>query len=278
MVDYFLMRRWNALGGMFLILFALAMPAQAGLGDLLGGILEDPISELTAPLAPVVTAVPLVEDLIETVDAVSAPVVTIVDELASPIVAVVDEVVDPVVDAVEPSIGTVEPVIETVEPVIETVEPVIEQEIPLPTVEVIPTPSPVPLPVVVRTEAPAPIGAAELSPEQAPSGSPLVNASSPLRSLLQTDSIQQALLTSISDTPLSLQDREGNQPIVRNTDWLTALTGWLESGFRNLLSIPARFLELLLRALTSAGGGLVAPAAILVALAVGGRRRMLPAS
>jgi hypothetical protein len=46
----------------------------------------------------------------------------------------------------------------------------------------------------------------------------------------------------------------------------------------DVIAIPARLLEILLRALLSAGSGLVAPAAILVSLAVGGRRRLLPAS
>ena len=273
------MRRWVALSGTFLILFALALPARAGLGDLLGGVLEDPISELTEPLAPLVTSVPLVEDLIETTEALTSPVVTVIDSLASPVVTAVDQLASPVVTAVEPVLEVVEPSTDPVDPVIEPVVevvPVLEDPLaPLPPVE-----TTLPARVLNTVETATPLEVVNLPLDEAPV--PPVEADNELSGRsIETASIQRALLTSISDATLSLQDREGNDPVVTNSDWLSALRGWLESGVSGLLDVlamPARLLEILLRALMSAGSGLVAPAAILVALAVGGRRRLLPAS
>lgn len=279
------------MSGTFLILFALALPAQAGLGDLLGGMLEDPISELTEPLAPLVTSVPLVEDLLETTEALTSPVVTVVDSLASPVVTIVEQVVSP---TAEPSDEVVDPIVEPVEeivdPVEEIVDPVVEPPIDpvdpvtqiLDPVLDVPPPSLPPaeptLPVVNSTESVTRFEVVESTFDQV-----LVT---PIeedidRSAPPTDTIQRALLSSIVESSVALRDREGNDPVVTNPDWLSALRGWLESGVSALLdviAIPARLLEILLRALMSAGSGLVAPAAILVALAVGGRRRLLPAS
>ena len=278
MVDYFYMRRWVASGGTFLILFALALPARAGLGDLLDGVLDDPIGALTAPRDPVVTAVPLVEDLVETDDEVTSPLVTVVDEVASPIVTVVDEVVvepvidlvEPVTDDVEPVVDPVEPVVDRVEPVVDIVEPVVNAVEPVPTVEVYPT---LTTAVSARVADNSPVTPALVGL------APVARAT--VAGPVETESGQLVLLASISNATLPLDDREGNQVLVTKTPWLTALGAWLESGLSGLLdvlAIPARFLELLFRALISAGSGLVAPAAILTALAVAGRRRLLPAS
>jgi hypothetical protein len=261
------MRRWVALGGTFLILFALALPARAGLGDLFDGVLDDPIGALTAPLDPVVTAVPLVDDLVETVDVVTSPLVTVVDEVA---VEPVIDLVEPATDDVEPVVDIVDPVVDTVEPVVDTVEPVVDTVVPVSTVEVYPT---------LTTALSAP-GADSSPVRPALVGvAPVVQAA--VVGSVDTDSVQRVLLASISNAAFPLDDREGNQTLVDRTHWLTALGAWLESGLAGLLdvlAIPARFLELLFRALISAGSGLVAPAAILTALAVAGRRRLLPAS
>ena len=264
------MRRWVALGGTFLILFALALPARAGLGDLLGGVLEDPISELTEPLAPLVTSVPLVEDLIETTEALTAPVVTAVESVASPVVTVVDEAVGPIVEPVEEVVDpeVVEP---PLDPVTDVLEPVLDVD-PLPPVE--------PTRPIVNPTVTAP-RLVELTVDQARAPTPIEADSGRPDLSTETASIQRAFLTSISDFSLSVQDREGNGPVASNNAWLSALKAWLRSGVSALLdvvAIPARLLEILLRALLSAGSGLVAPAAILVSLAVGGRRRLLPAS
>jgi hypothetical protein len=275
LVDYFYMRRWVASGGTFLILFAFALPARAGLGDLLDGVLDDPIGALTAPLDPVVTAVPLVEDVVETVDAVTSPLVTVVDEIASPIVTVVDEVVvEPVIDLVEPVTDDVEPVVDPVEPVVDPVvdivEPVVNTVEPVPTIEVDPT---LTTAVSGRVADNSPVTPALVGV------APVVQATVP--GPVETESVRRVLLASLSHATLPVDDREGNQVLVKKTPWLTALGAWLESGLSGLLdvlAIPARFLELLFRALISAGSGLVAPAAILTALAVAGRRRLLPAS
>ncbi|HJQ94138.1 MAG TPA: hypothetical protein VJ935_00320 [Acidimicrobiia bacterium] len=277
------MRRWVALGGTFLILFALALPARAGLGELLGGVLEDPISELTEPLAPLVTSVPLVEDVLETTEALTAPVVTVVDQLASPVVTVVEQVVSPIA---EPPDEVVDPIVEPVEEIVdpEVVKPPIDPvtETPDPVLDVPPAPIPPiepTLPVVNSGESVTRFEIVELTFDQVSVAIPI--EADVDRSASPTEAIQRALLSSILESSVSLQDREGNDSVLTNSDWLSALRGWLASGVSALLdviAIPARLLEILLRALLSAGSGLVAPAAILVALAVGGRRRLLPAS
>ena len=269
------MRRWVASGATFLMLFALALPARAGLGDLLDGVLDDPIGALTAPLDPVVTSVPLVEDLVETVDAVTSPLVTVVDEVVvEPVVGLVEpptDVVEPVVDPVDPVVDTVEPVVDTVKPVVDTVKPVVDTVKPVPTVEVYPT---------LTTVISAPVADGSPVTPALVGVAPVVQATVAFGPV-ETESVQRMLLASISNATLPLDDREGNRVLVNKTPWLAALGAWLESGLSGLLdvlAIPARFLELLFRALISAGSGLVAPAAILTALAVAGRRKLLPAS
>ena len=264
-----------ASGGMFLILFALALPARAGLGDLLGGVLEDPISELTEPLAPIVTSVPLVENVIETTEALTSPVVTVVDSLASPVVTVVDEVVSPLV---EPQEEVVNPeVIETptdpVDLLIEVVDPALEvPTTSLPGVEPEPT-----LPVVKTSATAARLEIVEQTFDQVSDATSTETTIDPTPP--STENIQRVLLSSIVESSVSSQNREATDHVIGDTGWLSALRRWLESGILiDVLAIPARLLEILLRALFSAGSGLVAPAAILVALAVGGRRRLLPAS
>ncbi|HKZ21240.1 MAG TPA: hypothetical protein VJQ57_14165 [Acidimicrobiia bacterium] len=277
------MRRWVAFGGTFLMVFALALPARAGLGDLLGGLLEDPIAEVTEPLAPLVTSVPLVEDLIETTEALTAPVVTVVDQLASPLVTVVEEVVSPIVEPVEEVVSPiVDPEEEVVDP--EVIEPSLDPvtNILEPVLDVPPAPTVEPtVPVLNSTTTSTRFEIVELTFDQAPIPTPADAESTRSAPSTETISIQRALLASISGLSLSWQDREGNDPVAGNIDWLSALRGWLQSGVAALLdvlAIPARLFEILLRALLSAGSGLVAPAAILVSLAVGGRRRLLPVS
>jgi hypothetical protein len=184
-----------------------------------------------------------------------------VEEVVSPIVDPVEEVVDP--EVIEPSL----------DPVTNILEPVLDVP-PAPTVE--PT-----LPVLHSTTTSTRFEIVELTFDQAPVPAPADAESTRSAPSTETVSIQRALLASISGLSLSWQDREGNDPVAVNIDWLSALRGWLQSGVAALLdvlAIPARLFEILLRALMSAGSGLVAPAAILVALAVGGRRRLLPVS
>lgn len=256
------MRRCIALGGVFLILFALALPAQAGLGDLLGEVLDNPVQDLTAPLAPMVTTFPIVSDLTESVDAVVAPVLTVVDDVASPVVAVVDEVAEPLVDLVEPVVGDDDLV---------------------PGVPVEPVTPPSVLPELAG--GPRVTSASASLDEPISNQVPTVGVPQEATAvrMSQLDSIQRLLLTTINRPTISVVEREGSNAGIGApigiAAWLTALGAWLGSGISGLLdvlAIPIRLLELLLRALTSAGAGLVAPAAVLGALAVGGRRRLLP--
>ena len=84
------MKRWVASGGTFLILFALALPARAGLGELVDAAIEEPSSGLSASLETVVATGPLVEDPVETLEGIIAPELTDVDE--SPTVTVIERV------------------------------------------------------------------------------------------------------------------------------------------------------------------------------------------
>ncbi|MGH8925433.1 MAG: hypothetical protein ACRDWA_12470 [Acidimicrobiia bacterium] len=281
------MRRWLSLGGALLILFGLALPAQAGLGDLFDEILDDPVSDLTAPLAPLVETLPIIPETVDLVDETVAPVVAVVDEVASPVVTVVDEVASPITNVVEeivtpvvePVVGVVEPVVKVVDPVVEVVDPVIEDLPP-----VIPSTDRPPIDTSLTT-TPAPSSPdgdeANLAPVSVTPA--LVQAAT-----VTPASIQRLLLASLrfetNDETTMVWDRGETrfipgEPLSAN--WLDALGAWLGSALSSLfdvLAIPAHLFELLLRALSSAGAGLVAPAAIFAALAVGGRRRLLPVS
>jgi hypothetical protein len=217
------MKRWVASGGTFLVLFAFALPARAGLGESVEAVIEEPGSDLTASLEPVVVTGPLVEDLVETVEEVIAP------------------------------------------PLTDVIAPVVTNPLPTPEVpaRVTTNPPPTDNPPVHKPVNVAPV------------------AEAPLPAPIEISSSQGALLTSISNAALPPDDHQSNDAVDNQTPWLHALTAWLESGLSGLfdvLAIPARFLELLFRALISAGSGLVAPAAILAALAATSRRRLLPAS
>jgi hypothetical protein len=241
------MKRWVASGGTFLILFAFALPARAGLGELVEAVIEEPSSDLTASLEPVMVTGPVVEDPVETVEEVTAPLLADVDE--GPAVTVVEE--KPTVD-----------VTDTAGAVLDAVAPVVTNPLPTPEVASPPTNPP------PTNNAPVPMPLA-----------PVVQAT--LAAPIEISSSQGVLLASISNAPLPPDDHQGDEAVDNQTPWLHALKGWLESGLSGLfdvLAIPARFLELLFRALISAGSGLVAPAAILAALAATSRRRLLPAS
>jgi hypothetical protein len=253
-----------------LVLFALALPAQAGLGDLLDGLLEDPIEDLTAPLAPVVTALPLLPEVIETVEAAAAPIVTAVEAVASPVVTVVDEIA---------------PITEVVEDVVDDpVPPVTTPNTTLPPVTTPTTTLPIPATTLPSATITQPTPSTTL-PSVIPASFPAPIDDEP-RPIRPNETVQARLLELVVALPVTPPEYVGDRGETRfipadpvTTDWLAALGSWLGSGIASLLDVlalPAHLFELLLRALTSAGAGLVAPAAILAALAVGGRRRLLP--
>ena len=97
--------------------------------------------------------------------------------------------------------------------------------------------------------------------------------------------VVRALLTSLTPpAQVQIQSASVEADPLRQTQnsgdsgWLFSLSNWLGAGISGLLdvlSIPMRLLEVLLRALTSSGAVLLAPASLLLSLAIGGRRRVL---
>jgi hypothetical protein len=242
------------------ILLALATPARAGLGDLVGGLL-DPAAEPVDPLAGVVDAaldLPVVDPVVETV------LTPVVEEVVEP---VVEEIIAPIVEEVVP------PIIDVV------TDPGID---PLP--EIIPPPE---VPPVVPA-----VGVPPGSGTLPPSGSPQLDlGSSPglfssdvtleinndyEGALVLARSMQSALADPITVSLVS----ERSSSMESSGGWLTGLTGWLRAvaeGLLSVLAFPIRLLELLWRAMFSAGSGLVAPISLLVAYTVSAlRERRLP--
>jgi hypothetical protein len=90
------------------------------------------------------------------------------------------------------------------------------------------------------------------------------------------------ILQSISEPPEIAADRHMPKISALRTaasplSWLSTLGTWLEqNGIAYLLAIPAHLFSLLLRALGSAGAGLVAPASILLAWFASTQRKVAP--
>lgn len=208
-------------------LFVLAVPAQAGLGNLLDPLVED-LPAMEDVVAPVVEDV--LDPAVETIGEEAAPIQEVVAPSDPP---EAEEVVQPVVDAVLP------PVDEVVPPVDEIVMPPVIDEYPV-----------------------APIAANQNPPESGISGGATDVRDSGSFELAQ--SLQVALTRSVLASPAvsgPLVDSSGSS-------WLLGLTGWLRSaggGLVDLLAIPLKLLELLGRALLTAGSGLVAPASLAIA-------------
>jgi len=67
--------------------------------------------------------------------------------------------------------------------------------------------------------------------------------------------------------------------VTPSTTWLASIIDWLSiESVGEMLAMPFRLLNVLFRALMSAGSGLVAPASLLLTLAVGARGRLRPAA
>jgi hypothetical protein len=268
-----------------LSILMIAVPAQAGLGDLLDDLL-DPIEDVPVVgdiVEPIVEEVldPIVEDIVEpvagdlvdpVVDEVLAPVLTpIVDTVVSPIV---DEVVAPVLDNVVP-------------PVTETI----------PTVEE--TTTTTPLVGVTDQEAAAGDSAGfGVSSSGYPGGVLLtdsnndaevllVQATTDLQSLEAARALQTTLISGVTELA-TVEVAEPTAAEMVDAGWLNGLTNWLRTsadGLLNLLALPIRLLELLARALLTAGSGLIAPLSMLLAFTAvlikdrrWGRARVDPAS
>ena len=230
--------------GFYSVLF-MALPAQAGLGDLLDDLL-DPLDDL-----PIVGDIvqPAAEDVLD----------PLVDAVVDPIAGAL---VDPIVDQILAPV--VAPVIETVlAPFIgDTLAPVTND-----------APAPVtndrPAPVLGKV---APLVAEDvISPIQetiATVSVAVTNEATEIQSLEVALALQTALV--LSAAPVSPNwDATKRVPVRPVGDGrLDGLTGWLRNnadGLRNLLALPVRLLDLIARALLTAGSGLIAPLSMLLA-------------
>jgi hypothetical protein len=239
-----------------ILTLGLASPAQAGLGDLIDGLL-DPVEELPVLgeiVDPVVGGIvdPVVDPLIE--DVFTPAVENVVAPIVEP---VVEEVLPPVVDEVVPPIDQIE------------VPPLID-DVTTPPIESITVPgtsgradSPTIRTSFTNLNDPAP------ARENLPNGSThiLGNGNGNGRSLVLAHALQTALVGT-AGTPPTVAGRLADST---GAGWLMGLTDWLRgtaNGLADLLSIPLRLLELLARALLTAGSGLVAPASLALAFTI----------
>lgn len=230
-----------------------ALPAQAGLGDLLAGLL-DPVEDL-----PVVgdIAEPIIEDVVDPV------VEDVVDPLVTPIV---DTIVTPIVEeVVTPALNNV--VAPVIEPVVETIPPVGTTTTTAP---------------ILGTSTPDMSGESAgfgVSSSGSPGGILLANsnndgepgavqATAELHSLEAALALQAALVDGDSAEVSNAGATQPGEIEVVDAGWLDGLTNWLRNsadGLLNVLALPIRLLELLARALLTAGSGLVAPLSMLLA-------------
>lgn len=250
-------------------LVTVALPAQAGLGDLLDDLL-DPVEDL-----------PVVDDIVDPiVDDVVDPIVEgIVDPIAGDLVdPIVDDVLAP---ALTPLVDTVvAPIVEgVVTPVLDNaVAPVIE-----PVVETITVGTTTTTALAVGASGQGAYQSAGVGVGPTSSGYPggvsisdspndealgAVQATTGLQSLEAALALQTALVASGSTEPSSpnLVPSTAMAPV--DAGWLDGLTNWLRNGGEGLLAFlagPIRLLELLARALLTAGSGLIAPLSMLLA-------------
>jgi hypothetical protein len=250
-----------------------ALPAQAGLGDLLDDLL-DPVEDIPIVgdvVEPIVDDVvdPIVEDVVNPLagdlldpiaEEVLAPIVTpIVGNVVAP---VVEELVTPVLDSVVPPV---------IEPVVETIPPV---ETPTTTTTTVPPFAPTSQEVsasessgfgVSSTGYPGGVVVASSSADREVAPIP---PTTELESLAAALALQTALVKRdsvvLADSGLELPA----EVAVIDAGWLDGLTNWLRNsadGLLNVLALPIRLLELLARALLTAGSGLIAPLSLLLA-------------
>lgn len=257
-------RQLLGLSSLVLGCWLLAIPAQAGLGDLIDEVVDE-VAEL-----PVVTTIPV------TLPPVTVPEVIPPVEVNLPTVST-PEIVLPVGDGIE--IGPI-----VITPPIVEVEPGgtigVDPEVP-PVVIGDDVPSTIETPLVTTTSQPIsrpPVLSPPPIDERSVAIDPPADRSVELR-ILQTIVASQVLtgqvLTGAEPAPLASR----TAPASTGNSWLDSLADWLSiESLSQLLAIPFRLLSLLFRALMSAGSGLVAPASLLLTLAVGARGRLRPAA
>lgn len=239
-------------GGLLLVL--IAAPAYAappshsyGLGELLGPVVASlkPVTEsagdLLAPTTEPVSEIlePVTDPLLEPVDDLLAPVT---DPLLDPIEEVTDPITDPVEEVVDPILDPVE---EVTDPIEEVTDPIAD-----PVEEVT---DPITDPILDPVED---VGTSETNSSQPPVGvagslvGPIPSSTAVLVSLLPPPSAGVVLSPMLAHSVLS-----------QILDWLS------EFDVGSFLMAPFLGLQVLLRALASAGRGLLVPGVMLATFA-----------
>jgi hypothetical protein len=228
--------RWTFLSMGLVSLLMAALPAQAGLGDLVDDLL-DPVEDAQ-----------VVGGTAEIVDDVVAP---LAEDIVQPVAG---DLVDPVVDEVPTTTVTT-----VVPPVVDdTTTPVSDIAI-APVTETIP-------PVVTTTTTT--IRVTESAQEEAARESIDIRSKRPLIGLETALALQMTL---VDGSSTQLSELNVDQPASENlvgANWLDGLTSWLRNstdGLVKILALPIRLLEVLARALMTAGSGLIAPLSMLLA-------------
>ena len=241
-------------GGLLLVL--IAAPAYAappshsyGLGELLGPVL--------APLEPVTESVgsvlaPITEPVGETLDPVTDPALELLSPVTDPLLDPAEEMVDPITDPLlDPAEEVVDPITnplldpvdEVVDPILDPVEDVID-----PPSEPNPPPAGAGNPPVSETNSSQRVGVAgSLAGPVTSTAADLVSSAV---SLLPPPSDRVVLSPSLAQNVLS-----------QILDWLSEV----DAG--SFLTAPFLGLQVLLRALASAGQGLFAPGLMLAVFA-----------
>jgi uncharacterized protein YggT (Ycf19 family) len=243
-------------GGLLLVL--IAAPAYAappshsyGLGELLGPVVT-PLQPVTESVGTVLA--PITEPVGEILDPVVDPVVEVLspitDPLLDPVEEVVDPITDPLLDPVEDVVDPItdpllDPVEEVVDPLLDPVEDVVD-----PPLE--PNPPPVgggnpPGLETNSSQSPADVAGASVGPVSSSTADLVSSAVSllppPSAGVVLSPTLAQSLLSQI-------------------LDWLS------EFDVGSFLTAPFLGLQVLLRALASAGRGLLVPGAMLAVFAI----------
>jgi hypothetical protein len=96
----------------------------------------------------------------------------------------------------------------------------------------------------------------------------LVQSTTDLQGLAGARALQATLVDSGVTEPAIVEVSQPTAAEVVDAGWLNGLTSWLRTsadGLLNLLALPIRLLDLLARALLTAGSGLIAPLSMLLA-------------
>jgi hypothetical protein len=242
-------------------LLMVGLPAQAGLGDLLDDLL-DPVED-----SPVVGDIvePIVEDVVDPIveDIVEPVALDLVDPVVDEVLApIVDTVVTPIVDEVvtPPLDNVVPPVTETIPTVGDTTTTTLLVGVP------------------DQEAAVSDSSGFGVSSSGYPGGVLLIHSNNDGEVLLAQSTTQFQGLEAALSLQTTLVDGNITEPSALDVDqpaadqaeanWLNGLTRWLRSsadGLLGLLALPIRLLELLARALLTAGSGLIAPLSMLLA-------------